>query len=278
MGFTLSSHLSSARCSRICAAPLRTLRTGSCRTSSRVVRGAGTAARAGGDSEAVPPVQQMSYDDALKVLGLSGPSSFEQIVTAKNKQLAASQSNQEKIMEVETAYDVLFMQSMKKRMTGDIEVPTSVRFADVPTRKRSSSRSSAAQPSLLQKLPGGVAVAAPKQSVAAGQAAVFAGLGGWALVQAVLETPDAQAADTAGLQVAAAVAFAVYGFREYKKLSLGRSIGLSVGALTAGILLGAALNAWLRVDIVPLGSFSSPGVFVSTFGITALALASAFLA
>eukprot|EP00882_Tetradesmus_deserticola_P016762 GHRQ01017922.1.p1 GENE.GHRQ01017922.1~~GHRQ01017922.1.p1 ORF type:complete len:180 (+),score=53.11 GHRQ01017922.1:871-1410(+) len=139
-------------------------------------------------------------------------------------------------------------------------------------------RSSAAQPSLLQKLPGGVAVAAPKQSVAAGQAAVFAGLGGWALVQAVLETPDAQAADTAGLQVAAAVAFAVYGFREYKKLSLGRSIGLSVGALTAGILLGAALNAWLRVDIVPLGSFSSPGVFVSTFGITALALASAFLA
>jgi hypothetical protein len=42
----------------------------------------------------------MSYEDALKVLGLSGPSSFEQIVTAKNKQLAASQSNQEKMMEV----------------------------------------------------------------------------------------------------------------------------------------------------------------------------------
>jgi hypothetical protein len=44
-------------------------------------------------------------------------------------------------------------------------------------------RSSAAQPSLLQKLPGGVSVAAPKQNVAAGQAAVFAGLGGWALIQ-----------------------------------------------------------------------------------------------
>jgi hypothetical protein len=36
------------------------------------------------------------------------------------------------------------MQSMKKRITGDIEVPTSVRFADVPTRKRSSSVSGAA--------------------------------------------------------------------------------------------------------------------------------------
>jgi hypothetical protein len=33
----------------------------------------------------------------------------------------------------------------------------------------------------------------------------------------------------------------------------GRSIGLSVGALAAGIILGAALNWWLRVDIVPLG-------------------------
>jgi hypothetical protein len=36
------------------------------------------------------------------------------------------------------------MQSMKKRITGDIEVPTSVRFADVPTRKRSSSVSGVA--------------------------------------------------------------------------------------------------------------------------------------
>jgi hypothetical protein len=44
------------------------------------------------------------------------------------------------------------------------------------------------------------------------------------LLQAVLETPDAQAANTAGLQLAAALAFAVYGFREYKKLSLGESL------------------------------------------------------
>jgi hypothetical protein len=44
------------------------------------------------------------------------------------------------------------------------------------------------------------------------------------LLQAVLETQDAQAADTAGLQLAAALAFAVYGFREYKKLSLGEQM------------------------------------------------------
>lgn len=43
---------------------------------------------------------------------------------------------------------------------------------------------SSSQPTLLQKLPGGgISVEAPKQNIAAGQAAVFAGLGTWAIVQ-----------------------------------------------------------------------------------------------
>lgn len=193
-------------------------------------------------------------------------------------------------MQIEAAYDVLFMQSMKKRISGELEVSSSVRYADVPTRRRSSSvsqalplqnapalsytrvlqqplcvvlhtaarffsactllteracstvhlmsqvgcsrwtvpavmavfcwhpqqycqhtatvlplycqrtastcskqpacalsamqRSSNTQPSLLQKLPGGgISVEAPKQNIAAGQAAVFAGLGTWAILQ-----------------------------------------------------------------------------------------------
>lgn len=44
-----------------------------------------------------------------------------------------------------------------------------------------------------------------------------------ACVQALLESPDAQAADTAGLQLAVALGFAVYGFKEWKKLSLGEA-------------------------------------------------------
>lgn len=46
-----------------------------------------------------------------------------------------------------------------------------------------SQRSSNAQPTLLQKLPGGVSVEAPKQNIAAGQAAVFAGLATWSILQ-----------------------------------------------------------------------------------------------
>lgn len=34
---------------------------------------------------------------------------------------------------------MLFMQSMKKRISGELEVSSSVRYADVPTRKRSGS-------------------------------------------------------------------------------------------------------------------------------------------
>eukprot|EP00775_Hariotina_reticulata_P012624 gene12624-12754_t len=225
--------------------------------------------------------QTISTDEALQILGLkTGETSFEQILTAKNKQLQANQSNQDRLMEIEAAYDVLFMQSMKKRITGELEVSSSVRYADVPTtRKRPNQRGTSPQSSLLQKLPGpGISVGPPKENVAAGQAAVFAGLATWAVVQAVLESPDAQAADTAGLQLAAALAFSVYGFREYKKLPLGRSFGLAIGSLFAGILIGAALNAWLRVDIVPIGGFGSPGVLVSTFGIVTVAVASAFLA
>lgn len=187
-------------------------------------------------------------------------------------------------MQVEAAYDVLFMASMKKRITGELQVglaggcldmiscktrrltqtaqplpaaaaltpfrivlccapdqprgsclllpasqvPTGVRYADVPqTKKRGSGGGGGAQrggspaPTLLQKLPGGVGLAPPKPGAAAGQAAVFAGLMGWALATALLEPPEAQAAETGGLQLALAGAWAIYQLRESKRLTFG---------------------------------------------------------
>jgi hypothetical protein len=38
-------------------------------------------------------------------------------------------------MQVEAAYDLLLMQNMKARLSGEMNVKNSVRFADVPTRK-----------------------------------------------------------------------------------------------------------------------------------------------
>lgn len=73
-----------------------------------------------------------------------------------------------------------------------------------------------------------------------------------AWLQALLESPDAQAADTAGLQLAAALGFAVYGFKEWKRLPLGEQIRLSAwqyaAMLPAVNILLAAAGMWPDVS------------------------------
>jgi hypothetical protein len=74
----------------------------------------------------------MSSEEAAKILGVSSSSSFDEVLSKKNALLSKASGDQERIMELEAAYDVVFMQSMKKRITGETNVSTSVRYADVP--------------------------------------------------------------------------------------------------------------------------------------------------
>jgi uncharacterized membrane protein YfcA len=60
-------------------------------------------------------------------------------------------------------------------------------------------------------------------------------------------------ADTAGLQLTISLAYSAYSLKEYKKMDIGKAVGLSLGGLVVGALLGTAVANWLRVDIVPLG-------------------------
>ena len=39
-------------------------------------------------------------------------------------------------LQIEVAYDILLMESMKRRLTGEADVARSVRFADVPQPKK----------------------------------------------------------------------------------------------------------------------------------------------
>ncbi|KAI8475846.1 MAG: hypothetical protein J3K34DRAFT_16779 [Monoraphidium minutum] len=230
----------------------------------------------GGDAEALPGV--LTLDDARGVLGVGAAASFDDILSAKNRKLSDAEGDAR--MKIEAAYDVLFMHSMKKRLTGELQVPTGVRYADVPQQKKrgGGGGGSGGAPTLLQKLPGGVGVATKQASNAAAiQVAVFATLMGWALAGALLESPDAQAADTGGFQLALAGAFSIYQLKEAKRVSIGRAAGITFGSMVAGIMLGAALNAWLQVDIVPIGSFASPGVFVTLWAIAAIAAGCFFI-
>lgn len=228
---------------------------------------------------------RMTEQDACKVLDVVPTSSFEEVLAAKNKKLVAADGNADLVIKVEAAYDILFMRSMKKRMTGELEVSTSVRYADVPAappRRGAAavaSKQSASAPKLQLPAVGSVSIEAPKnQQQTAVTAGVFAVLGVWSLAQALLESPDAQLADTAGLQMALGIGYAAYSLKENKRMGLGKAAALTLGCLVVGALLGTAMHNWLRFDIVPLGSFSSPGVFVSEVVILVLALGAIFLA
>ncbi|KAG2482634.1 hypothetical protein HYH03_018442 [Edaphochlamys debaryana] len=237
----------------------------------------------------------MTAEDACKLLDVQPAASFEEVLQAKNRKLALVDGDTEKVVAIEAAYDILFMRSMKKRITGELEVSSSVRYADVPAApKRGSvvkapkqggmggigglgSSSKASAPKLpASGLPVGFAVPG-NQQVLLTQCGVFGGLAVWALVQALLESPDAQLGDTAGLQTALALGYAVYSLRENKKMGLGKATALTFGCLFAGALIGTGIETWLRVDIVPIGNFGSPGVFVSEVVIALVALGAIFL-
>lgn len=179
------------------------------------------------------------------LLNVDSSATFDDIMAAKTRALGVAGSDMEKQMQVETAYDILLMQSMKKRLSGDVD--NNIRFADVQRRKVAPK-----QTPLLQKLPGGVQVRTPPNNQLTTQAAVFGVLAVWTLAQGLLAPPGATD-DVPGLQLALATGAAVYFFRENKRLNLAPALGYTAAGLVVGALLGGALQNWLRVDIVPIG-------------------------
>lgn len=183
----------------------------------------------------------------------------------------------EKKMEVEAAYDVIFSQQLKARLSGALPVSAKVRFADVAAPRRAAPAKP--QPSLAL-LGGGLAVRPLASQTAVTQSAgVYGVLVAWTLIQGLTEaSPAAAGADVPGLQLALGTAAAVYLLREHKRVGLGKAAALAVAGLIAGTLLGSAVEGWLRVDLVPLGSLSSPGVVVGEFALAGLWAVAFFLA
>ncbi|KAG1671873.1 hypothetical protein FOA52_003440 [Chlamydomonas sp. UWO 241] len=230
-----------------------------------------------GEGEGPPQPVAMSTDEALSLLGVRAGASFDEVLSAK-KSLVASGADE---MEIEAAYDVVLGSRLKLRMRGE-NVSSSVRFADVPVTRREkvSASASAKGGAKTLSMPGGVSlrVAAPKQELAVQQGAVFGALATWSLLQACLEDPSLQLSDTAGLQLTIALAYCVYTLKENKGMSIGKAAGLSFAVLIAGALLGTLVHNWVRVDIVPIGAFGSPGVFCTEFVIAGMLAVALFLA
>lgn len=249
----------------------------------------GVAVRAQGESESGVP-STLTLTEAYKALGLPEGSSYDEVLSAKNRLLEGAGNNMERKMEVEAAYDLIFSSQLRARLTGDLPVSSNVRFADVQRRRPASppapaSGAAAAAQKAQQLLGGlrgggggGVVVAPPAPRTAATAATVYGVLAAWTLAQGLLEpAPATPAADVPGLQLALATAATVYLLREEKRAGLGKAAGLALAGLVAGTFLGAAVQSWLRVDIIPLGPLSSPGALVGEFSIAGLAAVCLFL-
>ncbi|CAI5984408.1 unnamed protein product [Closterium sp. NIES-64] len=255
------------------------------------------------------PPSEMTYQNALDLLGVREGATFDDILRAKKRITDPGTADQELLLRVEAAYDILLMQSLSRRRSGEV-VDSSVRFADVQKPRPP------APPSWLQKAlkSSPVAVTTPNTSTSSGsqalavQSAVFASLLIWTYASGLssgsdlggsLYGPAATGGDVPGLQLALAFGWALYSLRKEgvgmgKALGLstgglvlgavvdslvypGKAAGLSTGGLVLGAVVGSLVQAWLRVDIFPLLGIGSPAVLISEFSIINLWLAAVFL-
>jgi hypothetical protein len=230
--------------------------------------------------EPEPSAGLLSLQDAYETLGVKEGATSDDVIAAKNRLLSRHNDNEPKRAQIETAYDVIFMHLMKARLSGELPVSARVRFADVvssPKRKSSSSDRSSSRQQPPRQLPGGLLLQPfSDQQTSTTSGAIFAALLTWSMIQALAEPPSMAAVDVPGLQIALGSAASVYLLREKKKATLPRALGITFLGLLVGTLAGGLVETWLRVDIVPIGSFNSPGVLVGEFSIAGL-LASCLL-
>jgi hypothetical protein len=238
-----------------------------------IVSGA-TDSGSGGDSSEASPTA-MTLADAYSILGLKETATYDSVVDAKNRLITKFEGQVEKKSEIESAYDLIFSQQLKARLSGNLPVSNRVRFADVATPKRKPQNKKGPL-----ELPGGAAIAIRQMSSesAVSTAAVFGGLAAWTLAQGLFYEPTPMASDVPGIQLALGTAAAVYLLRENKRVGLGKAGLLAIAGLVVGSLLGSGIESWLRVDIVPLGSLSSPGIVVGEFALAGLWAVAFFLA
>lgn len=224
-----------------------------------------------------PQSSEMSLENALKLLGVGEGASFEEILKAKKVMTERSGGDQDQIMQVEAAYDMLLMQSLSQRRSGKV-VNSAVRYADVRKPKSSSTGTG---PEWLQKALKNVPVSfqKPDNSELATQTGLYAALIIWTFATGAMSssTPGALAGqDTPGFVLAVGFALTLFFLRK-QNIKLGKATLITVGGLVAGALVGGLVESWLRVDIVPVFGIGSPAVVVSEFVLFSLWFSSLYL-
>ena len=216
------------------------------------------------EEEGKAPSYTLSYEEALETLGVNDNASFEQVIRAK-KTAEEQAPDAPSLEKVEAAYDTLLLASLNRRASGEVADST-VKYADVPS------------PRPLQSfLPAPLRSAAtfPSRQALARRGAAFALI---ASAPIVLSSQGTVGSETAGLPVASGLAATVYFLRNEERTSLPRVTAYSLIALALGLGTGAAMQAALRVDILPFAGISDPALLETETALGALLAASLFLA
>ncbi|CAG9466093.1 unnamed protein product [Pedinophyceae sp. YPF-701] len=192
---------------------------------------------------------------------------------AKNRLLREASGDQDRTTQVEAAYEVLFMNKLRSRVLGE-SVPETVKYADVPPPKDPKVEVQ----KLMAKIPGGgVSVSTLKTVDSSLQLAnVLFGVLTLSVLTSGFTNPPGMDQPPA-LQIALAFAASIYLQNNRKGNGLPRAAVLTLATFVAGALLGTGLEAWLRVDLIPIGSFSSPSCLVSFIALVAMWAGTVFL-
>lgn len=224
-----------------------------------------------------PQSSEMSLENALKLLGVGEGASFEEILKAKKVMMDRSGGDQEQVMQVEAAYDMLLMQSLSQRRSGKV-LNSAVRYADV---RKPKSSSSGVGPEWMQKAlkSAPVSLQTPSTSELGTQSALFAALIIWTFATGAMSSSNQGAAtgqDTPGFILAIGFGLAIFFLRK-QNIKLGKASLITIGGLVSGALLGGLVESWLRVDIVPVLGIGSPAIVVSEFVLFSLWFSSLYL-
>eukprot|EP00850_Spirogloea_muscicola_P001467 SM000005S17264 [mRNA] locus=s5:1111561:1129649:+ [translate_table: standard] len=206
----------------------------------------------------------MTPESALKLLGVHEGCTFDEVLRAKRASQRSHASDHERVTALETAYDVLLMQSLARRRAGKV-VDSTVRFADV--RHRRPSGVSAAPAWLTGALRrASLSLGSPSAADVAVQAALYGALMAWTFTGGPDPTASFGSDDAAmpSIQLAAGFGASVYHLRK-QNVRLGKTISISTGGLVVGAVLGSLAEAWLHVELFPISGIDSPAIVITEF-------------
>jgi hypothetical protein len=189
--------------------------------------------------------KRMSEQNPYVKLEVPEDASFEEIQSARDRLIERHPNDERARQDIETAYDAILMDRLRKRQEGKVTVPEGIRFAEKIAEKASKAAAlskATEPPAWLQQ-----SLDQPSVPEVLTSAGVFTALGTIAVVN---QSPiSGQTEDSLAFLVALGVGFTMYWLNR-KEQRLGRAFLLTLGTLVLGGLLSTLL---LQFGLPPLG-------------------------